>query len=248
MEVDKTRGLVSQLEQEAQKRCLLQNDQSALSAELVGLRSRERQLQRELEAARDLARTLEEELHKLRTTKSIDDMQMRELQDQLEAEQYFSTLYKTQVTKNPKKSLKNPKESLKNCKKFPFKMAIVTHLKNPKESQRIPQKFHKKYPLEMAIVIHHLKVTELREEADEKTKQVVELEEERSGIAHQLQLSLARADSEALARAIAEETVAELEKEKTMKELEIKGQSHPSISKQFIIDINWLKNEQTLKK
>ncbi len=49
-----------------------------------------------------------------------------------------------------------------------------------------------------------------------------EMEEEGQGLAHQLQLSLARADSEALARAIAEETVAELEKEKTMKELEIK--------------------------
>ena len=126
------------------------------------LRCRERQLQRELEAARDVARSLEEELHKLRTIKSVDDLQMRELQDQLEAEQYFSTLYKTQVT-------------------------------------------------------------ELREEGDEKTKQVSELEDERASITHQLQLSLARADSEALARAIAEETVAEMEKEKTMKELEIKG-------------------------
>ena len=126
------------------------------------LRSRERQLQRELEAARDVARSLEDELHKLRTIKSVDDLQMRELQDQLEAEQYFSTLYKTQVT-------------------------------------------------------------ELREEVDEKTKQVSELEDERASITHQLQLSLARADSEALARAIAEETVAEMEKEKTMKELEIKG-------------------------
>ena len=52
---------------------------------------------------------------------------------------------------------------------------------------------------------------------------MTELEDEHSSIAHQLQLSLARADSEALARAIAEETVAELEKEKTTKELEIKG-------------------------
>nr|CAH0106470.1 unnamed protein product [Daphnia galeata] len=160
-EVDKTKGLILQLEQESQKRSLLQNDQSVLSAEMAVLRSRERQLQRELEAARDVARSLEEELHKLRTIKSVDDLQMRELQDQLEAEQYFSTLYKTQVT-------------------------------------------------------------ELREEVDEKTKQVSELEDERASITHQLQLSLARADSEALARAIAEETVAEMEKEKTMKELEIK--------------------------
>ena len=71
-----------QLEQESQKRSLLQNDQSVLSAEMAILRSRERQLQRELEAARDVARSLEEELHKLRTTKSVDDLQMRELQDQ----------------------------------------------------------------------------------------------------------------------------------------------------------------------
>lgn len=87
-----------QLEQVSQKKSLLQNDQSVLSAELAVLRSKERQVQRELEAARDVARSLEEELHKLRTTKSVDDLQMRELQDQLEAEQYFSTLYKTQVT------------------------------------------------------------------------------------------------------------------------------------------------------
>lgn len=50
----------------------------------------------------------------------------------------------------------------------------------------------------------------------------MELEEERGSLAHQLQIALARADSEALARSIAEETVADLEKEKTMKELELK--------------------------
>lgn len=63
---------------------------------------------------------------------------------------------------------------------------------------------------------------ELREELDEKTRLQQELEEERSSLVHQLQLSLARGDSEALARSIAEETVADLEKERTMKELEYK--------------------------
>jgi len=48
-------------------------------------------------------------------------------------------------------------------------------------------------------------------------------------------LSLARADSEALARAIAEETVAELEKEKTMKELEIKGEQQRHHRSTFLI-------------
>ena len=128
------------------------------------------------DVARVVARSLEEELHNFRTIKSGDDLQKRELQDQLEAEQYFSTLYKTQVT-------------------------------------------------------------ELREEADEKTKQVGELEDERASITHQLQLSLARADSEALARAIAEETVAEMEKEKTMKELEIKGMQNSRISIELVTNV-----------
>lgn len=68
--------------------------------------------------------------------------------------------------------------------------------------------------------LYKTQVRELREEAEEKTRQVVELEEERTSLTHQLQLSVGRADAEALARSIAEETVAELEKEKTVKELE----------------------------
>lgn len=69
--------------------------------------------------------------------------------------------------------------------------------------------------------LYKTQVRELREEVDEKSRQVIELEEERTSLTHQLQLAVGRADSEALARSIAEETVAELEKEKTVKELEI---------------------------
>lgn len=67
-----------------------------------------------------------------------------------------------------------------------------------------------------------MQATEMKEELEEKQRTVQELEEERGSLAHQLQLALARADGEALARSIAEETVADLEKEKTMKELELK--------------------------
>lgn len=86
---------------------------------------------------------------------------MKELQDQFEAEQYFSRLYKTQST-------------------------------------------------------------ELRSENEEKAKLLKELEDERASLISRLQMSVARGDSEALARSIAEETVADLEKEKTIKELELK--------------------------
>ncbi|RZF38553.1 hypothetical protein LSTR_LSTR006148 [Laodelphax striatellus] len=63
---------------------------------------------------------------------------------------------------------------------------------------------------------------ELKEEAEERSRCVLELEEERSSLAHQLQIALARADSEALARTIAEESLADIQKENTMKELELK--------------------------
>lgn len=100
-------------------------------------------------------------MKRVRRNWQMDQLQMKELQDSLETEQYFATLYKTQTQ-------------------------------------------------------------ELKEEIDEKNRINKEFEEERASLKHQCQLALARADSEALARSIAEETVADLEKEKTMKELELK--------------------------
>lgn len=119
------------------------------------------QLVKEITQLRETKRRFEDEISKIKNAHNADILQMKELQDQLEAEQYFSRLYKTQST-------------------------------------------------------------ELREENEEKARTVQELEEERGSLLHQLQIALARADSEALARSIAEETVADLEKEKTIKELEIK--------------------------
>ena len=48
------------------------------------------------------------------------------------------------------------------------------------------------------------------------------LEKERDTLGGQLQLALAKADSEQLARSIAEEQLSDVEKEKTMLELELK--------------------------
>lgn len=99
--------------------------------------------------------------------------------------------------------------------------------------------------------LYKTQTQELREELDEKLRLQQELEEERSSLVHQLQLSLARGDSEALARSIAEETVADLEKERTMKELEYKDgvtKHHQELSSKEQI-INRLKeNESEFKK
>ncbi|KAG7270481.1 hypothetical protein CRUP_032777, partial [Coryphaenoides rupestris] len=96
------------------------------------------------------------------------DGQLKELKDQLETQQYFTTLYKTQIH-------------------------------------------------------------EVKEERDERNKlyqeaqqSLEQYQEERESLASKLEASLTRADSEQLARSIAEEQYSDLEKEKIMKELEIK--------------------------
>jgi chromosome segregation ATPase len=61
------------------------------------LRTNEKRLMREAAEYRERAKSLEEELHKVKAARSVDDLQRKELEEQLEAEQYFSTLYKTQV-------------------------------------------------------------------------------------------------------------------------------------------------------
>uniref|UniRef100_A0A668ACX8 non-specific serine/threonine protein kinase n=1 Tax=Myripristis murdjan TaxID=586833 RepID=A0A668ACX8_9TELE len=67
-------------------------------------------------------------------------------------------------------------------------------------------------------------IRELKEECDERNKLFKEAQQrlEEDSLASQLEVSLTKADSEQLARSIAEEQYSDLEKEKIMKELEIK--------------------------
>lgn len=160
-ETEKVGVLHSQLEQEQMKKSTLLSEVSLQSSEVAHLKSREVQLNKEVQQLRELKKKFEEDMSRVKNAHNADILQMKELQDQYEAEQYFSRLYKTQSN-------------------------------------------------------------ELREEMEEKSRDILDLEEEKSSMFHQLQLAAARADSEALARSIAEETVADLEKEKTMKELELK--------------------------
>ncbi|KAG1669225.1 Rho-associated protein kinase 2 [Nymphon striatum] len=150
-----------QLKTESDKRSSLQNDYSVQLSECSMLKSKGKQLQNEIIDLNGIKKSKQEEIDKLKTELSKNEAQMGELNDQLEAEQFFSTLYKTQFN-------------------------------------------------------------ELTKELEDKNKLFIDLEKERKNIEHQLQLSIGMADSEALARAIAEETIADLEKERTMKELEIK--------------------------
>uniref|UniRef100_A0A674C548 Rho-associated protein kinase 2 n=1 Tax=Salmo trutta TaxID=8032 RepID=A0A674C548_SALTR len=165
---EEVKNLTLKIEQETQKRSLTQNDLKAQNQQLNTLRTSEKQLKQEANHLLEIKRSLEKQNQELRKERQDSDGQMKELQDQLEAEQYFSTLYKTQVR-------------------------------------------------------------ELKEECEEKSKlykdmqqSLQELQEERDSLAAQLEITLTKADSEQLARSIAEEQYSDLEKEKIMKELELK--------------------------
>uniref|UniRef100_A0A671XVV2 Rho-associated protein kinase 2 n=1 Tax=Sparus aurata TaxID=8175 RepID=A0A671XVV2_SPAAU len=165
---EEVKNLTLKIEQETQKRSLTQNDLKAQNQQLSSLRTSEKQLKQETNHLLDIKRSLEKQNQELRKERQDTDGQMKELQDQLEAEQYFSTLYKTQVR-------------------------------------------------------------ELKEECEERNKlykdaqqSMQDLQEERDSLAAQLEITLTKADSEQLARSIAEEQYSDLEKEKIMKELELK--------------------------
>ncbi|XP_059208808.1 rho-associated protein kinase 2 isoform X1 [Centropristis striata] len=77
--------------------------------------------------------------------------------------------------------------------------------------------------------LYKTQVRELKEECEERNKlykevqqSLQEQQEERDSLAAQLEITLTKADSEQLARSIAEEQYSDLEKEKIMKELELK--------------------------
>ncbi|KAK2493511.1 hypothetical protein MC885_021542 [Smutsia gigantea] len=91
------RNLTLKIEQETQKRCLTQNDLKMQTQQVNTLKMSEKQLKQENNHLLEMKMSLEKQNAELRKERQDADGQMKELQDQLEAEQYFSTLYKTQV-------------------------------------------------------------------------------------------------------------------------------------------------------
>ncbi|KAM6318610.1 LOW QUALITY PROTEIN: rho-associated protein kinase 1 [Aegotheles albertisi] len=94
---DEVKNLTLQLEQETNKRITAQNELKTQAFEADNLKGSEKQLKQEINTLLEAKRLLEFELAQLAKQYRGNEGQMRELQDQLEAEQYFSTLYKTQV-------------------------------------------------------------------------------------------------------------------------------------------------------
>ncbi|EPY75606.1 hypothetical protein CB1_001616091 [Camelus ferus] len=84
------RNLTLKIEQETQKRCLTQNDLKMQTQQVNTLKMSEKQLKQENNHLMEMKMSLEKQNAELRKERQDADGQMKELQDQLEAEQYFS--------------------------------------------------------------------------------------------------------------------------------------------------------------
>lgn len=82
--------LQSQIEQEQVKKSALASEVSLALSDVAHLRAREAQLSREVASLRESKRAAEEELHRVKTAKSVDDLHMKDLQEQFETQQCFS--------------------------------------------------------------------------------------------------------------------------------------------------------------
>lgn len=89
-EVEKVKALQANLDQEQQKKISLATELGLTQSEVAGLKAREAQLTGEVALLRQNKKSVEEELHKVKAQRSMDHLQMKELQDQFEAEQHFS--------------------------------------------------------------------------------------------------------------------------------------------------------------
>ena len=97
-ENEKLRNSVSSMDRLREEKSDLQSHLSEKASEITMLKTNEKRLARDLAEYRERAKSYEEELVKIRTARSVDELQRKELEDQLETEQHFRSLYKTQAT------------------------------------------------------------------------------------------------------------------------------------------------------
>ncbi|XP_044537387.1 rho-associated protein kinase 1-like [Gracilinanus agilis] len=121
---DEIKNLTRQLEQESNKSLLIEDELKTQAFEKDDLKGLEKQMKPEINILLETKKSLEFELAQLTKQYRGNEGQMRELQDQLEAERNFLTLCKTQI-----KELKEETEgkNQENLKKIP-------ELQNEKEA------------------------------------------------------------------------------------------------------------------
>merc|ERR1719500_1816387 len=180
------RSYAAQLERVLEEKSLMQSEMSVRASEITLLKTNEKRLLRDSAENRERAKSMEEELHKIRSARAVEDLQRKELEDQLEAESYFSGLYKTQVR-------------------------------------------------------------ELQEEVDEGKSKIEELLIDRNETESKLNGILMRSEQESMSKALIDQKMGELEKDKMMRELEVKEimTKHRSELRNMEIQLSTMKDNES---
>uniref|UniRef100_A0A8C8JLK4 non-specific serine/threonine protein kinase n=1 Tax=Oncorhynchus tshawytscha TaxID=74940 RepID=A0A8C8JLK4_ONCTS len=147
--------------------------------------------------------------HKERLTEEVKNLTLKIEQE----------TQKRSLTQNDLKAQNQQLNALKTSEKQLKQEA--NHLLEIKRSlEKQNQELRKWSSLCVAQTLYKTQVRELKEECEEKSKLYKDIQQD--SLAAQLEITLTKADSEQLARSIAEEQYSDLEKEKIMKELELK--------------------------
>lgn len=168
---------------ELQQKSQLQTEVTTLKNELSRLMSSESQATKDFTQTRDDKLELEKKLQKMKKERQNIDGQIRELQDQLEAEQYFSTLYKTTV-RELKEEIEELKKKLSegdsdNSNLRDERETLVTQLQLVQDTNTILEQWRSHY--EREIVNLQLAKVEAegvhRQDMSKKEEQIESLEE-----------------------------------------------------------------------
>ncbi|CAH1772749.1 unnamed protein product [Owenia fusiformis] len=196
---------------EAEKRC------NEMSVDLSQLQKKVTSLEADITTEHDKNKNLGLQRDQAVQKRNLLQSDMKALQQQI-----------TQI-KSQDKFTQKELQDMKNAKK-----TLEESLKNLQDSYNANElqmkELNDQYEAEQYFsTLYKTQVKELKEELEMREQQNSELEidirnleKERDSIAAQLQLAMTKADSEQIARTIAEEQLSDVEKEKTMLDLEIK--------------------------
>uniref|UniRef100_A0A671WC41 non-specific serine/threonine protein kinase n=1 Tax=Sparus aurata TaxID=8175 RepID=A0A671WC41_SPAAU len=146
-------------------------------------------------------------LDELQVQKEKLSEEVRTLNQRLEQEIHKRTLSQSEL------KIQNQQVSVLRSSEKQLKQEL-NHLLDLKQVLEKQNQELRSLPLSSCKTLYKTQIRELKDECDEKNKL--------DSLTNQLEASLTKADSEQLARSIAEEQYSDLEKEKIMKELEIK--------------------------
>ncbi|XP_066926217.1 rho-associated protein kinase 2-like isoform X1 [Clytia hemisphaerica] len=158
--------------------------------------------------------------------KSLDEESLKraEIQSELNTTSNSLTVLRSQE-KQLKSDYNRIQEEKKQLQENLFKLKSDTEVDDIQMKELQDQLEAEQY----FSTLYKTQVRELKEEVDERAKQsqalqgdLQLLQEDRDLMSRQLELALAKAESEELARSIVEEQFSDLEKERTMLELEVK--------------------------